>query len=87
MKKVYLIAIVLLLIGMGGQAYSLYLTWALLNVGGKISAFANLGFNIIIILIFYNIYKLTPSLKSNSWENKVKDKFDEMFEGKREVIK
>lgn len=67
MKKVYLIAVVLLLISVLGNVYGLYLNWNMLNTGGKISGVAGIGFTCIIVVIFWQMYKSTPSLQNKEW--------------------
>lgn len=71
-KKLYGIATVLLVIGVFGQGYGLFLSWNLINTGAKISSFANVGVAIIFVLIFYNMYKNTPSMKVESKEDETK---------------
>jgi hypothetical protein len=60
MKKLYGIGVLLLLVGCGGQIYSLYLNWILLNIGSKISSITSIGLTFIFMLIFLDVYRNMP---------------------------
>lgn len=79
MKLFYLVAGILFLIGTLGSIYNLYVVWDKINIGAIVSSISNIIFNIIIVVTFFWLYKLTPSANAQLPTDEV---FDEMFKTK-----
>lgn len=78
MRKFYLIAGILMGISVLGQIWNLYLTWGLITTGAKVSGIAGgVLFNLLLTILFFGFYKLTPDMNLNSSEH-----FDKIIDNK-----
>ena len=66
MKKFYLIAAILFLIGTIGVIWNLALTWSFITIGSKIYSISSLLFQILLDGLFINLYFQTQSISSRN---------------------
>lgn len=77
LKKIYLFACGIILIIVSAGVWNLITVWPILNLPSKISSIAGLVFQAIFFLIFYNMYKTTPSFLNDNQTNKLLERLKE----------
>lgn len=76
MRKFYLVGGILFIIVVLANSYSLVVTWGNLNIGAKVSSIAGgLLFNLLLCLMFFSLYKMTPNSNMNIAESPDLDSF------------
>mgnify|MGYP001411074233 CR=1 FL=1 len=78
-KTFYLIASILMIVSVLGQGWNLDIIWNSITIGAKISNIAGMFFNVLLVILFLGLYKMTPNLNTQVIDNKEMDKFLEQI--------
>lgn len=71
MRTFYFFGTILFFVGLIGNAWNMYLSWHIQNIGSRIYGVSNFLFQFLLLAFFYNLWKSTPKPLSQGQQEEI----------------